>query len=433
VGVQYQQGLKDCCPASDFAEGAIGSSERFAIPDEQGREIRPGRPIPCVNEVDMGTAIPQVMLHRILETLGLPSETTLHDVRWGSEYQGTFYWDFLISGSVPFEHLKGGIAGATGYRQPPMYFKLGGSTIGGQCKAGRFVWARAHYEGTQVHRHLGTGTAHELPEEEFQRRLDGATPVWPLMNVTLDGVDRDQLMAGHMSNHVSVAYVPAEHCGFVASALAAMGLLPDGVGASGSIRFRDRELVGLSEAAANRYPNEFSGGQRQRLGIARALAVEPSLIVADEPVSALDVSIQAQILNLLEELQDRLGLTYLFIGHDLSVIRHISDWVAVMYLGRIVEIGPSEAIFANPVHPYTKALLSAVPVTDPDSGRKRIILTGDVPSPIEPPPGCSFHPRCPDCEAVCTMADPELVDIGGGHRAACHVHAPAEQLAGAER
>ncbi|WP_316857928.1 signal transduction protein [uncultured Cohaesibacter sp.] len=224
VGVQYQQGLKDCCPASDFAEGAIGSSERFPIPDEDGSIICEGKPIPCVNEVDMGTAIPQAMLFRLLEALGLPSETTLHDVRWGSEYEGTFYWDFEISGSVPFEHLKGGVAGAKGYRQPPMYFPLGGSTIGGQCKAGRFVWARAHYEGTGVILHIGTGTAYELPEAEFNRRLQATTPEWPLMNAVLDGVSRDDLMAGHQSNHVTVAYVAEDRIAHVLKAFAAQAL-----------------------------------------------------------------------------------------------------------------------------------------------------------------------------------------------------------------
>jgi len=183
------------------------------------------------------------------------------------------------------------------------------------------------------------------------------------------------------------------------------------------------EMVGLPPEAANRYPNEFSGGQRQRIGIARALAVEPSLIVADEPVSALDVSIQAQILNLLKDLQDKLELTYLFIGHDLSVIQHISDFVAVMYLGRIVEIGSSAEIFDNPVHPYTKALLSAVPVPDPSVRTERQVLTGDIPSPLNPPSGCHFHPRCPECESRCEKDATQLVDLDGSHRAACHVHA----------
>jgi len=224
VGVQYQQGLKDVCAASDFAEGAIGSSIRFPIPDVDGKIIEPGKPIPCINEVDMGTAIPQMMLFRILESMTLPSETTLHDIRWGSEFEGTFYWDFEISGNVPFEHLKGGIKGAIGHRQPAMYFQKGGSTISGQCKKGAFIWARAHYVGLDVYLHIGTGKAFELPEAEYQRRLDSTTPVWPLMNVTLDGIDRDELMAGHQSNHITVAYVPEESLGEVTTVLTTMAL-----------------------------------------------------------------------------------------------------------------------------------------------------------------------------------------------------------------
>lgn len=224
VGVQYQQGLKDVCAASDFAEGAIGSSERFPIPGVDGGIIRPGKPIPCINEVDMGTAIPQTMLFRLLDSLGLPSETTLHDIRWGSEYQGVFYWDFEISGSVPFEHIKGGIAGANGYRQPKMFFPKGGSTIAGQGKAGSFIWARAHYEGQQVILHVGTGQATELPQAEFERRSQATTPEWPLMNCELNGISRDDLMAGHQSNHITVAYVEPQYLNSVLEALVAQAL-----------------------------------------------------------------------------------------------------------------------------------------------------------------------------------------------------------------
>jgi oligopeptide transport system ATP-binding protein len=205
-------------------------------------------------------------------------------------------------------------------------------------------------------------------------------------------------------------------------------LIIHSIGTSASRRERAHELldvVGLARSYANRYPHEFSGGQRQRIGIARALALRPQFIVCDEPVSALDVSIQAQVINLMQDLQREFGLTYLFISHNLAVIRHIADRVAVMYLGKIVELTDKHSLYAAPKHPYTQALLSAIPIAKPGLTRTRMVLGGDVPSPINPPSGCRFHTRCPYAEARCRTIEPPLADVGGGHHVACHLVQPS--------
>jgi oligopeptide transport system ATP-binding protein len=198
-----------------------------------------------------------------------------------------------------------------------------------------------------------------------------------------------------------------------------------GIASGRELRRNVQELldrVGLSAEHYNRYPHEFSGGQRQRIGIARALALRPKLIIADEPVSALDVSIQAQIINLLEDLQDEFGLSYIFVAHDLGVVRHVSDRIAVMYLGKLVERSPGAELYQRPIHPYAEALLSAVPIPDPkaNAARQPVVLEGDVPSPVNPPSGCRFHTRCPHATEVCSEKEPPLADYGSGHAAACH-------------
>jgi oligopeptide transport system ATP-binding protein len=251
--------------------------------------------------------------------------------------------------------------------------------------------------------------------------------------VTFDGVDLTKLSESELRNkRRDMQIILQDPIGSLDPRMTAGEIIGEPLKTHTKVRgseYRDKvadlfRMVELDPAMYDRYPHEFSGGQRQRIGIARGLALRPKFVICDEPVSALDVSIQAQIIAKLEELRDELGLTYLFIAHDLSVVRNISDNVAVMYLGKIVEITQAEKLYANPLHPYTISLLSAVPIPNPkvDRGRERILLKGDVPSPVNPPPGCRFHPRCPNCTSLCRETEPPLVriDPDSDHWVACH-------------
>ncbi len=258
---------------------------------------------------------------------------------------------------------------------------------------------RIHFEGSEI-------TAQDKRTGKFRRRMqmvyqDPYGSLNPRMTV------RD--IVGEPLDVYKVATNAADRADRIAGLLKTVGLLPD---------------------MADRYPHEFSGGQRQRIAIARALALEPSLIICDEPVSALDVSIQAQVVNVLVELQQRLGLSYLFIAHDLAVVRHISHRIAVMYLGRIVEIASRDDLYQRPLHPYTQALMSAVPVADPEieASRPRVVVTGEVPSALRPPSGCRFHPRCPAAMDICKTQDPVLTDMGTDRAVACHLHTQAQPM-----